>query len=275
MTNSSIIKTFVLIHFIFVFLPQVKSQDNNEYSILKKYRKWGIVAGPVLFNRAKLEPQYGDYTFENKPMWGFNAGIDYDFYPTEKWSFITGFIVSLEPIYNIKLSFKKEDLYSNFEEGWVGTDRTYATISFSVPLLTRLNFQIGNNTFLNFRTGLKVMYSPTGRASVSWSFSNEDNTEVREMFGLRVESPNNSFKGSFIIGSGISYATKRLLIKSNIIYVVNFQNAMEGEYLFDNMLVSQQSRGYYVLSGNYLGLMFSLNIEKKRNKKQRTRNSGS
>ena len=34
-----------------------------------------------LYNKAELTPQYGDMTFENKPMLGFNAGVMYDFYP--------------------------------------------------------------------------------------------------------------------------------------------------------------------------------------------------
>ncbi len=55
----------------------------------------GIIAGPVLYNKATITPQYGDYTFENKPILGFNAGIEYDFYPDAKWSFITGFIQRL------------------------------------------------------------------------------------------------------------------------------------------------------------------------------------
>jgi hypothetical protein len=41
---------------------------------------------------------------------------------------------------------------------------------------------------------------------------------------------------------------------------MNFQNAMEGEYLFDNMFMSERSRGDYKLSGNYLGLLFSISL---------------
>lgn len=249
-----------------VFVSGAMAQSNNEYSILKKYRKWGVVVGPVLYNRAELEPQYGDYTFENKPMWGFNAGFEYDFYPARKWSFITGLLVALEPAYSIEYSFKKEDIYPQFTDEWVDSDKMYAMTSFSVPLLVRLNIHAGNKVFVNFRTGFKAMYFPSGSASMSVTFHNEDGTESREMFGLRAESPYNSFQGSFIIGSGISYASKRILLKASMIYVMNFQNEMEGEYLFDNMFVSSRSYGYYKLSGNYLGLLFSVSLAKKKEK---------
>jgi len=109
------------------------------------------------------------------------------------------------------------------------------------------------------------MFFPPGSASMSVTLHNDDDTESREMFGLRVNGPN-LFQGSFVVGSGISYAIKKLLLKANIIYVMNFQNSVKGEYLFDNMFVSPRSRGYYNLSGNYLGLIFSISLVKKKEK---------
>ncbi len=266
MVNKKIILTVMGFFLTIVFAPTLFAQHTEEYTILKKYRKWGIIAGPTLYNRAKLEPQYGDYTFENKPMLSFNAGFEYDFYPANKWSFITGFIVGLEPAYNIDYSFKEEDIYPQFADDWAGSDIAYAITSFSAPLLLRLNIQVSNKIFINFRTGLKVMLFSPGNASMSVTFHNADNTESREVFGLRMDSPDNFFQGSFIIGSGISYATKKLLFKANMIYVMNFQNIMDGEYLFDNMFVSPRSYGYYKLSGNYLGLLFSVSLAKKKEK---------
>jgi len=266
MVNSKLMLTMVGLVLTIVFAPKTFGQTATEYYALKKYRKWGIVAGAILYNRAKLVPQYGEYTFENKPMWGFNAGFEYDFYPDKKWSFVTGFIVAIEPIYKLQYKFKKEDIYPHFTDDWIDSDKMYAMTSFSAPLLLRLNIQVSNKVFINFRTGLKAMYFPSGSASMSVTFHNEDDTESREMFGLRVESPNNSFQGSFVIGAGSSYASKRILLKANIIYVMNFQNAMEGDYLFDNMFVSPRSYGYYKLSGNYLGLLFSASLAKKKDK---------
>ncbi len=267
MVKSKIVLSMVGFLLTIVFIPKLFSQNVSEYYALKKYRKWGIIAGPIIYNRATLDPQYGDYTFENKPMLGFNAGFEYDFYPDRKWSFITGLIVALEPTYNVRINIKKEDVYSYFEEDVLMLDdKYYAMTSFSVPILLRLNIQINKRVFVNFRTGLKVMYFPAGSASLSWTFHNEDDTESREVFGLRMDSPDNMFQGSYIIGSGISYTAKKVLLKANVIYVMNFQNSMEGEYLFDNLFVSPRSYGYYKLSGNYLGLLFSVSLTKKKEK---------
>jgi hypothetical protein len=233
---------------------------------LKKYRKWAIVTGPVLYNRAKIYPQYGDYTFENRPMWGFNAGVEYDFYPDRKWSFITGFIVALEPVYNVRYRIKKEDIYSQFTEDWVDNVKMYAMPSVSAPLFIRLNIQVNKNIFANFTSGIKVMYFPSGDAECSIVFHNEDDTESREVFGLKLQSPDNAFQGSFVIGTGVSFALNKFLLKSNIIYIMNFQNTIAGEYQFGNLFTSPPTRGDYELSGNYLGLLFSVGIAKKKNK---------
>lgn len=210
MTGSRLQKIMISILFTYLFVLSSFSQTNSDYSEVRKYRKLGFIIGPILYNRAELDPQYGDYTFENKPIIGFNAGFEYNFNPEKEWSIITGFIVALEPIYKMRVKIKDEDVYSYFEEEVLTLyDKSNAMTSFSVPILLRLNLQIKKRVFLNFRTGLKAMYFPDGSASLSWTFHNEDDTESREVFGLRVDSPNNSFQGSFVIGSDISYTTKK------------------------------------------------------------------
>ena len=242
------------------------AQQDNTYSALKKYSNWGFVAGPVLYTKGKIEPHYGDYTFENKPIWGFNAGFEYDFYPERKWSFTTGLLVALEPSYKIRTTINKEDIYSHFDEDLVDTWNSYAIVSFSAPLLVRLNIQASKNTFVNFQTGLKIMYFPHGESGLSVSVSNQELGESREIFGLNMFSPENALQGSFVIGTGASFIINKVLLKSNLIYVFNFQNTMEGEYRFDNMFVSEPSGGDYTLSGNYLGLLFTVNLTKRKSK---------
>jgi hypothetical protein len=79
------------------------AQENNKYSVLNKYCRFGFVGGASLYNRAKIYRKYGDYTFENKPTWSYNAGLEYDFFPNKKWSVLTGLLVALEPSYNVAL----------------------------------------------------------------------------------------------------------------------------------------------------------------------------
>lgn len=244
------------------FIRPLFSQEQKSYDELKSFSKWSIVAGPVLYDKAKLTPQYGDLTFENKPMLGFNVGVLYDFHPEKKWSFQTGLIVAKEPIYSVKYNFFKEDLYSEYQEDLVDSHRSYALYTFSFPFLLQLNLQTGKKTFASFVSGFKAMYFPHGSSDLVVSISSEELSESREIFGLKLESPENSIQGSFVIGTGCSYALENVLLKANIIYVMNFQNTISGEYQFANLFTSPDTRGYYDLSGNYLGLQFSASLKK-------------
>lgn len=249
-----------------VFPLIIQAQQRAEYPELNEYRKWAFVAGPVLYNRATLTPQFGDYTFENKPMLGFNAGFEYDFYPDAKWSFLTGLYCAIEPVYNLQFTLKEIDIYNHFDEDYTDQVKMYSIVSFSSPLLLRLNIQSGNRTFISFLTGFKAMYFPKGDAEMIYAISSQELSERREVFGLILKSPENSIQGSFIIGTGFSYAMDKILLKTNLIYVMNFQNSISGEYQFANLLTSPDTRGYYDLSGNYLGLLFSVSLKKGKKK---------
>ncbi len=253
----------LIVLFLVIFLvPASFAQSNTYYPELSRYSHWSIIAGPALYNKAKLYPEYGEYTFENRPIWSFNAGFEYDFIPDGKWSFTTGVIVGYEPVYSIEYRIKEEDIYPHFTEDCVDEAKMYAMPSFSFPLLARLNIQVNKKLFAFFTTGLRALYFPHGEASYSLIFSNPDQNESREVFGMRMVSPDNAVQGSFEIGTGLIFPVNKVLLKSRIIYVMNFQNIIEGEYLFDNMFVSPRSYGLYELSGNYLAVLVSVSLLK-------------
>ncbi|MBK9291787.1 MAG: hypothetical protein IPM52_09200 [Bacteroidetes bacterium] len=244
------------------FLKTTFAQEQIVYYELSKFSKWSFVAGPVLYNKAELTPRYGNLTFENKSMWGFNTGVLYDFYPDRKWSFQTGLLVAKEPIYSVTFKILKEDLYSEYQEDLIDSYRSYALYTFSFPLFLHLNLQTGKKTFTSFITGFKAMYFPNGSSDLVVSISNEELSDYREIFGLKLKSPENSFQGSFVIGTGFSYALEKVLLNANLIYVMNFQNTISGEYQFAHLFTSPDTRGYYDLSGNYLGLLFTVSLKK-------------
>ncbi len=258
---NTIIASFLA---VIVFSQETKAQFKQEYSVLSEYRKWGIIAGPVLYNKAKLNAQYGDYTFKNFPSIGFNAGIEYNFNPERKWSVTTGLFAALEPVYNMEYRIYKRDVdqYPEHQEDIVQQDRMYAMTSFSAPLLLKLNVQISRTSFMSLLSGLKMMYFPNGDGECIQAIISESLQAEREIFGLRAESPENAVQGSFIIGTEYTQAFRKMLIKTKLMYVMNFQNTMSGEYLFDNLFSSPSSRGYYDLSGNYIGLLFSFSFKK-------------
>lgn len=262
--NFRIIIIFLIASLISLAL---NAQWNRRYEVLSRYHRLAFIAGPVVYNKAKLTPQYGDYTFTNKPIWGFNAGLEYDFFPDRKWSLVSGLFLAYEPVFNLEYTIKKEDIYPDYTEDSEGEDKMYANPSFSVPVLAKLNIQAGEKMFLYFISGIKLMYFPPGGATLSVIYRNEDNTEAKEVFGIIADSPDNAIQGSFEIGTGVSIPLKRFLIKSSLIYVINFQNTIEGEYQFGNLYVSPPSSGYYELSGNYLGLMISASLARKKHQK--------
>jgi hypothetical protein len=253
-------------YLLFAFL-QLKSfnyqgSDTFRRNPLKLYRKWSIVAGPVIYNKAKIASQYGEQSFVNKRIPGYYAGVEYDFFNSKKWILTTGFLWSLEPIYNIEYVLKKEDINYNYD--LYDYNREYAMLSFSFPLYVKRNIEISRHFYVQPFTGFKFKYFPSGSSQTSVIVHNEDDTESREVFGLRAESPDNSIQCAYSIGIGGSYLMKKALIKANLVYSMNFQTLMSGEYLFDNLLVSPRSRGYYELSGNYIGLLFSVNLKRGR-----------
>ncbi len=262
---TKIIPGFLL---IFIVHCYAVPQSSGKYFELRKFRKLGLTAGPVLYIPARIYSQSGNYTFDNKPMWGFNAGIEFDLFPAKRWSFISGLLVALEPVYNIEIQIKEEDIYPYYGEALTDHYRSYSMTSLSIPLLVRLGLQAKEFLFINFLAGFKVMLYPHGTSDLTLSISNEDNTETREIFGLKLQSPENMIHGSFVLGAGVSYVINKVLLKSNLIYVMNLQNLIEGEYLFDNLLVSHPSRGDYKLSGNYVGLLFTVGLAKKKRDKK-------
>lgn len=248
-----------------LFSKVIFAQDANELKILNQYQRFGFVAGPALYNRAELKPQFGSGTFKNFPIWGFNAGFEYDFYPEKRWSFITGLFVAKEPIYKAQVYFVDGDIFENYGES-IEDFKAYAIVSFSVPVYISLKKKLWNRVYGQLRTGLKVMYLPPGDAYTSMTYTNQDIGITKEVWGIKAQSQDYSYYGSFIVGCGISWAAKRFLIKTNMIYVMNFQPTMFGEYQFDNLLITEHSRGYYTLTGNYIALLFTFHFNKPKDK---------
>jgi hypothetical protein len=87
--------TQIFFNILFIaFTVNSFSQSNLYFKDLIKYKKWGIIAGPVLYTPAEAILLDGTYAFDNKIMWGFNAGVEYDFAPEKRWSIVSGLYLS-------------------------------------------------------------------------------------------------------------------------------------------------------------------------------------
>lgn len=263
-------RLFLFISALTLFLGL--NAQTNQFEGLGQYSKFGIVIGGSLYDKAKIEREYGELSFKNKPIPSYSFGIEYDLFPKNRWSVITGLNASLEPIYNVEYTIKAEDISGMTEDLTDGASQ-YSTMSFSAPILITFKEKLSEKIYLEFRLGIKALYYLDGFAEHSVSFVDEVALTSTSVFGLRMETTNmNNLYGSFVFGGGINFITKWSLIKLNLVYNYNFQNTMEGEYLFDNLIVSKRTYGKYYLSGNYIGLNavfhFNKNIFKRKYKKE-------
>lgn len=244
-----------------VSICKAKGQKNSDFDILSKYRKLSLFIGPKIYSKAKTYASYGDYKFTNKLIPGIDFGFEYDFHPERKWSITTGLIITNEPVYNMNYHILQQDLYSHFYEDITDKAKEYSIYSFSVPILYRYCFQTSNVSFITLSSGIKLMYYPTGRTLFLLQISNEDMTEMREIFGLKLETQDYSIYESFVLNPGFIFVKNKLLIKPSIMLVINFQNIIHGEYKYDNLLSSPPAGGKYELSGNYLAFHLAIDFK--------------
>lgn len=259
--KTSTITTMVGLFLTIVSICEAKGQKNSDFEILSKYRKLSIYIGPKIYSKAKTYALYGDYRFTNKLIPGIDFGFQYDLHPEKKWSITTGLIITKEPIYNIKYHILQQDLYSQYYEELIDKAKMYSIYSFSVPILYRYCFQTSNKSFITLSSGIKLMYYPTGSATFGLQISNEDMTEIREIFGLKLKTQNYSIYESFVLNPGFIFVKDKFLFKPSIMLVLNLQNIIEGEYQYGNLLSSPPARGEYELSGNYLAIHLAINFK--------------
>lgn len=264
MVNKERFKTTMFL-FMVVFSSHICAQNVPEYKGLQQYRNWGVTMAAALYDKAELSQQYGAQDFKNFKTVSFNAGFEYDFYPEKAWSFQTGLFIGYEPAYNIEYTIAKEDVITPLDDDEQKA-KAFGTYSFSIPLYFSLQKKVGKNIYAYVKTGLRYMRYTYGSASFSAFYTSEDGSEVHENFGLRLKTQEFENYGSWIIGVGTSFAAKNFLLKTNLLYVMNFQPIMFGEYQFANLEVSEPTRGDYTLSGNYFALSFTIHFNKPKDK---------
>lgn len=263
---------------IFVVMLLISTSINAQiiqFEELGKYSRFGILIGGSLYDNATIKSEYGPLTFKNKLIPSYNLGFEYDFSPERKWSIITGFNCSFEPLYNLKVPFYTNDFDESKTDPDFIEDYAYSLFSFSTPILLAHREKFSNYSFLEFRVGFRLMYYSDG--DIIYGYGYDDNNNHIEVFELRLRNTNTTnIYGSFVFGAGVNLLTKWFLMKINILCNLNFKNPIEGEYLFDNLPISERTYGKYYLSGNYLGLNvvfhFNRDIFKRKLKKSYTVN---
>lgn len=234
------------------------AQEANLFEKLGDYRKFSLMIGPVFYHAAESRITSGTMTPDNIPICGISGGFEVDIRPEKQWSFVTGLVFAKEPSYNIQMDIKKEvspQITSDFSFKM----REVLTPTLSIPLLISYKLPLNKSQYLEFRTGGKVKYFKPTWVQAEYI---DSNLIPLKIFDLEIESADKFYHGSFLFGVGIIRKFNSFLIKTNLLYTVNFQDTFRGEYAFTNLSISGSSSGTYALSGNNLSLMFSIAFKK-------------
>ncbi|NEN23825.1 hypothetical protein G3O08_09960 [Cryomorpha ignava] len=240
------------------------AQESDLFEKLGDYRKFSLMIGPTLYHSAESRITSGTMAPENLPIWGISGGFEVDIRPERQWSFVTGMIFAKEPSYHIRLNIKQEDIPSRTSD-LIDKARDSYVPTLSLPLLITYKLPLSESQFLEFRTGGKVKIFPSADILYSLTYQ-DDMSGTRELFRLTMENTEKFYFGSFLFGAGITTLFNSFLIKTNLLYTLNFQDTYRGEYAFANLSVSGSSTGTYALSGNNVSLMFSIAFKKPENR---------
>ena len=218
---------------------------------------------PVLYNKAKSTLASGTKAPQHQSIRSYNIGLNYDFLKRKKWLFSTGLWASLEPRFKSRLNFDKNDFEKTDTNTFLNSETkilNFYTHSFSLPLFVRYKMPLSQHSIFYPIMGVKTKF-----------FLEEDGEYglgSPELFYYSVftKPPKNSIQASIILGAGVSIKRKKYLIRTDLLYNINTQNSIEGRYEYRNLLVTPDSDGSYVLSGNYWALMLSIHLPSKRNR---------
>ena len=236
------------------------AQKLDAYESLRDYRNFSLMVAPALYHSATSRVTSGTMAPENLMNWGISGGFEVDFRPENQLSFVLGMTFAKEPSYRLRLNIKKEEI-PGVTYDHTSIEREAFAPTLAIPFYVTYKFPLTKNQFLEFRTGGKVKLFPPGAIGYGVEIG-ENITNPIEVFFLEMENTDQFYYGSYLFGAGITTMFNGFLIKTNLLYTLNFQDTFKGEYAFKNLSVSGNSTGTYAMSGNNLSLMFSIAFRK-------------
>ena len=243
------------------FMADIGAQDVHNSDAFRRYGKWAVTLKPLLYQKARINRDYGTKTLKSKSLYSANIGLEYIFTPTNTFSLRTGLNVGFEPGYHISYYMADMDIYPQYK-GRHSTFYGYTIESLSVPIMIEYKRRVGRNVFFNFSPGLRIMYYPPGGTVFSVTYHSKDRKNTRTVFDMSLLSPDVDFHYSVALSSGLYFLFEKLLLKVNLVYNNKFRYQLRGRYRFANMFVTPPSGGSYELSGDYIGLDLSFRLKK-------------
>ena len=240
----------------------ITNTQDEKNSRPKRYQKLGWMISPVLYNKAKSTLTSGTKVPQHQAIRSYNIGFNYDFLKRKKWLFSTGLWASLEPNFKSRLNFDENDFKRTDTNAFLNSETkfiNFSTHSYSLPLLARYQIPLSQHSSYYPIMGVKAKFLLQDRREYYVSANDND-----YYYKISRKSPKNSLQASILLGAGVSIKRKKYLIRTDLIYNINTQNSLEGWYEYRNLLVTPDSDGSYVLSGNYWALMLTIHLPSKK-----------
>ncbi len=255
-----------------LFLPLVFFISFNslaqEDDLFKDSGRWMLTFQPVLYQKASITANNDYNSFVNKSMPSANLGFMYRYFETRSWNFQIGFLMGVQPGFNLEFMIDKEDIFLDYD--LTHKEFTYSRFNYNIPVIAEYTNQLARDIFLSASLGFNFLYHAPQFAETGVVVINEDETEAREIFAISTETNNSGLYAQLFFSTGIYIKGKQRLYNMSIIYNKNLGNTFSGNYAFDNLFVSPRTEGEYKLSGNYFGLSISMYL-KRHTKKQKRR----
>lgn len=250
-------KTLLLTVFFFYFLNNYCHAQNDD-ALFTDRNKLQLTVQPILYNKGIVERQMGDYELKSKSTLSGNVGLLYRFHETGNWNFQSGIIVGLQPVYNVELSLKDEDII--FEEGISFSHKAYSvnTFNYTIPIYAEYTNRLSSRLYFSVMGGFKATLLGSNLSLLGVSVLDENEEDVVQVFGLVADTASKyGIYPQLELNTGLYYRGIKRFYKISLIYNKSLMNTYEGYYKFDNLIESPRTTGNYKLNGDYFGISIS------------------
>jgi|GEM_PF-3461015 len=238
-----------------------QSGDDPPFPEFNDYKRWGYHIGFMVYDATKNVDPTGPYVLQHEPQRGFSVGFTKLLRADHKISYKTGIYYQSTPVYKTNLQLRREEVfYEPLDNNLFRLSR----FNFHVPLLVQFKKQLDNNLYFNIETGFMLALIQPGSASHTSSEFVTSLEDKREIFGIKAENITTLWiLPNVIISPGIYYRTDAVMYQLNFVYQNSIIRYYEGKYVVDNLAVSARSESRTTLSGDYIGIVFNVNLRKK------------
>lgn len=244
-----------------ILLAQKAKLEATPFAVFDEYKQWGITLSPRLYAKAKTSVIDGNYDIDTNASFGLGLGVDYLFFPTNKFSFRAGARISFFSPENFNVFIPAEELTPWRDQPFDEHLRDLA-ILFSVPLEAEWKHPLSNRTFLSVRAGVELLFYETHESSTGLLVDPE-NSDSNEMFFILNKTSKNSIQPYLKFSPGVYFVLNPFILQTSLIYQKNLNTFHKGTFNFSNLAQSNSGTGSYTYSGDFMGLELTFLLKKK------------